>query len=29
VGMFFSDRDWETRIKGIINRAKYREILDE
>jgi transposase len=35
VGMFFSGRDWEAgtgrlvRIKGKINGAKYREILDE
>ena len=29
VGMFFSVRDWETRIEGKMNGAKYRKILDE
>ena len=28
--MFFSGRDWETSLdQGKMNRAKYREILDE
>ena len=29
VGMFFSGRDWEPRIEGKMNRAKYREIVNE
>jgi hypothetical protein len=27
--MYFSGRDWETRIDGKMNGAKYRKILDE